>query len=206
MKYRDPQTGEFKDITVKVADTLPVGTIVEYDGDNIPNGWELVDGSGTYKKIKKTETITATNGTIVDSLAGNSKTNAPSINAVNNKFKEISTYSTEEKVIGKWIDGKTLYRKTITHTITTNNQETIPHNINNLQDFINISGNFKNNYNYYMPISAIEIFGEVTNIYVKSINYTGICNIILEYTKTTDSATNTTEVINDESILEEPTI
>lgn len=89
MKYRDPVTGEFKDITIKVADTLPVGTIVEYDGTTIPNGWELVDGSGTYKKIKKTETITATNGAIVDSLAGNSTTDAPSINAVNNKFNEL---------------------------------------------------------------------------------------------------------------------
>lgn len=113
MKYRDPQTGEFKDIAVKVSDTLPVGTIVEYDGTTVPSGWELVDGSGTYKKIKKTETITATNGTIVDSLAGNSKTDAPSVRAVNNKFNEISTYSTEEKVIGTWIDGKTLYEKTI---------------------------------------------------------------------------------------------
>lgn len=86
MKYRDPQTGEFKDITVKVADTLPVGTIVDYDGATVPNGWELVDGSGTYKKIKKTATITATNGNIVDSLAGSSTTDAPSVNAVNNKF------------------------------------------------------------------------------------------------------------------------
>ena len=43
MKYRDPQTGEFKDITVKVADTLPVGTIVEYDGTTVPNGWEQIE-------------------------------------------------------------------------------------------------------------------------------------------------------------------
>lgn len=34
------------------------------------------------------------------------------INEVNNKFN----YSTEEQVIGKWIDGKPLYRKTITFT------------------------------------------------------------------------------------------
>lgn len=47
MKYRDPVTGEFKDITVKVADTLPVGTIVEYDGDVIPSGWEEVNGIST---------------------------------------------------------------------------------------------------------------------------------------------------------------
>lgn len=89
MKYRDPITGEFKDITIKVSDTSPVGTIVEYDGTTIPNGWELVNGSGTYKKIKKTETITATNGNIVDSLAGSSTTDAPSVNAVNNKFNAL---------------------------------------------------------------------------------------------------------------------
>ena len=99
MKYRDPQTGDFKDITVKVADTLPVGTIVEYDGTTIPNGWELVDGSGTYKKIKKTSTITATNGNIIDSLAGNSTTDAPSINAVNNKFNTFINDNIEFKNI-----------------------------------------------------------------------------------------------------------
>lgn len=42
MKYRDPQTGEFKEITVKVADTLPVGTEVDYDGTTVPNGWEEI--------------------------------------------------------------------------------------------------------------------------------------------------------------------
>ena len=37
-------------------------------------------------RIRKIESVTATNGTIVDSLAGNSTTDAPSVNAVNNKF------------------------------------------------------------------------------------------------------------------------
>lgn len=37
-------------------------------------------------RIRKIESVTATNGTIVDSLAGNSTKDAPSINAVNNKF------------------------------------------------------------------------------------------------------------------------
>ena len=108
MKYRDPETGEFKDITVKVADTLPVGTIVEYDGTTIPNGWELVDESGTYKKIKKTATITATNGNIVDSLNGNSTTDAPSINAVNNKFKDFGLKTAVELFSGSSKDDITL--------------------------------------------------------------------------------------------------
>lgn len=48
MKYRDPITGELKDIYVKASDTLPIGTVVEYDGDVIPDGYAKVDDSNTY--------------------------------------------------------------------------------------------------------------------------------------------------------------
>jgi len=43
MKYRDPETGEFKEIYVKAADTLPVGSVVDYDGEEIPAGWEQIE-------------------------------------------------------------------------------------------------------------------------------------------------------------------
>lgn len=39
MKYRDPITGEFKELTVNVADTMPVGTIVAYSSIKIPTNW-----------------------------------------------------------------------------------------------------------------------------------------------------------------------
>lgn len=42
-------------------------------------------------RIRKIESVTATNGTIVDSLDGNSKTDAPSVNAVNNALNKITT-------------------------------------------------------------------------------------------------------------------
>lgn len=41
-------------------------------------------------KIKKTSTVTATNGNIIDSLASNSRTDAPSVNAVNNALNDIA--------------------------------------------------------------------------------------------------------------------
>lgn len=43
MKYGDPQSGEFKDITIKVSDTSPIGIEAEYNGTVVPNGWEEVD-------------------------------------------------------------------------------------------------------------------------------------------------------------------
>lgn len=66
MKYKDPVTGEMKTLSVKAADTLPIGTIVDYDGDTVPDGWEEVsdysedeidtgqkwiDGKPIYRKV-----------------------------------------------------------------------------------------------------------------------------------------------------------
>ena len=44
MKYKDPITGDYKELHFKTGDTLPVGTIVEYDGDEIPPGYKEVPG------------------------------------------------------------------------------------------------------------------------------------------------------------------
>lgn len=43
MKYGDPVTGKFEDITIKVSDTSPIGIEAEYNGTVVPNGWEEVD-------------------------------------------------------------------------------------------------------------------------------------------------------------------
>ena len=43
MKYKDPSTGQLKELSLKAADTLPIGTIVDYDGEEVPEGWEEVE-------------------------------------------------------------------------------------------------------------------------------------------------------------------
>lgn len=47
MKYRD-NDGLFKDLFVKTSDTLPIGTIVEYDGTEVPTGYEEVKNPNIY--------------------------------------------------------------------------------------------------------------------------------------------------------------
>lgn len=43
MKILDKETGEYKELRIKPGgDTLPIGTIVEYDGDTVPEGYEEV--------------------------------------------------------------------------------------------------------------------------------------------------------------------
>ena len=64
-------------------------------------------------RIKKTSGTAILTGNVVDNLDGSSTVNAPSINAVNTEFNKLTTYSTTETDTGmKWIDGKTIYRKT----------------------------------------------------------------------------------------------
>lgn len=43
MKYVDPITKEVKTISVKASDTLPIGSIVDFEGDTIPEGWESLE-------------------------------------------------------------------------------------------------------------------------------------------------------------------
>lgn len=43
MKARNPSTGQLDTVYVKALDSMPVGTIVDFDGTDIPTGWEEVE-------------------------------------------------------------------------------------------------------------------------------------------------------------------
>ena len=51
LKYRDPKTGQFKEISVKTSDTLPIGAVVSYAGLNAPTGWLIYDGRAISRTI-----------------------------------------------------------------------------------------------------------------------------------------------------------
>ena len=48
LKYRDPKTGQFKEISVKTSDTLPIGAVISYTGLNAPTGWESYTTDDAY--------------------------------------------------------------------------------------------------------------------------------------------------------------
>ena len=48
LKYRDPKTGQFKEISVKTSDTLPIGAVISYTGPNAPTGWESYTTDDAY--------------------------------------------------------------------------------------------------------------------------------------------------------------
>lgn len=102
-------------------------------------------------------------------------------------------YSTEEKVVGKWIDGKPIYEKVIEiGNVSANANPTI--RIENLEYIISYRG-FCNisNYDRYFPFYQYQYsnycyINDYKNGNISIINNNGMANlvIIFQYTKTTD--------------------
>ena len=126
---------------------------------------------------------------------GNNKVN------VLEKIEEASLdiYSTTERRIGTWIDGKPVYRKVVnTGALPNTTTKNIAHGISNVKRFIHIYGYAytPNNECYPLPWIHYMDVSYQTNVYT---NNTNICivtgtnrsnitesYVILEYTKSTD--------------------
>lgn len=122
---------------------------------------------------------------------------------------EANNFSTDEKVIGTWIDGKPLYQKTVDcGALPNNTYKQIEHNISNLDKIVYINGiSFKNDSSKETkPVSFASTSGSTYNIsadaYADYIyittgsDRTGFHGYVtLRYTKTTDSAVASGEKI-----------
>ena len=130
------------------------------------------------------------------------------ITSVNEEaMKEIAkeVYSTEEKVVGTWIDGNPIYRKVIDCGFLLDRaNKTIPHGITNLKIIIDIRGiahcdgvvtqnlplpfPYSNVTDTVMNSVPIYMWEESGNIVIKPLSNrtTYYSYVILTYTKTTD--------------------
>ena len=144
-------------------------------------------------KIKKISGTAILDGNVVDGLEDNSTTNAPSQRAVNEALKKLDEYSTKEKVVGIWVDGKPLYRKVFVITgFSANVEGSFSLGVSNLKEIVNLYGNV-NDSSFSVPINFVK------GAFQNSIHYTyssGLmvyqfyqgttAYIIVEYTKTED--------------------
>ena len=91
MKVLNPSTGNFEELYVKALDSMPVGTIVYYDGQasDIPIGW-VSYGTGQIKKTSNTRPLTAS----VVNESNNSTTDTYSCDYINNKI--VNTQSSSQ--------------------------------------------------------------------------------------------------------------
>lgn len=132
-------------------------------------------------------TTTAVNATNLNQVQTN----------VENEFNKIENYSSTEKIIGKWIDNSTLYRKVIEYgwdsAIGNSSGVTnisIPHNISSFRALTNLYATIQGRYS--LPVmgnnNAASLISAVdnTNVNFRIINDTWGANtitIILEYVK-----------------------
>lgn len=73
-------------------------------------------------------------------------------------------YSTEEKIIGTWIDGKPIYQKTINFGALPNaTTREVAHNISNLGHVVDIRGTAYTSTGTFMPLPLMYPSNEVTN-------------------------------------------
>lgn len=102
-------------------------------------------------------------------------------------------YSTKEMVIGRWIDGRSVYRKVFTGTINVINNNVIVGYIENLKDLINITGTiYETDHQIYVvsdPATFLK-YDTVSHAVFIYATRSGQLNqpymIIVEYTKTID--------------------
>lgn len=114
---------------------------------------------------------------------------------------EKGTYSTEEKRVGTWIDGKPTYRKVVTYTLRevhSTGTMGIPHSIQNLKAIINLStsSSTTDGAGFLFPCGTYQGGNTSVSSYDNQNLYFEIYNdvwsdgrtitIIIEYTKTTD--------------------
>lgn len=90
-----------------------------------------------------------------------------------------TTYSTTEKAVGEWIDGKTIYRKTISVGALPNNaSKNTAHGISNLDTVIDCRGFAKATWGTQYPIPTVYASGDAgynTQVSVDATNITLSC-------------------------------
>lgn len=114
------------------------------------------------------------------------------------KVEAMHVYSTEEKVVGMWVDGKTLYEKTVVYDGIVKTDTKIYQN-ESIDEIVNVSNKcfYDTNFNkwnteinstYNLGITARGDYlqGEVNSAYGDRITK---CRCTIQYTKTTDTAT-----------------
>lgn len=123
--------------------------------------------------------------------------NAENLNNNFNELNRANTYSTDEQVIGSWLDGKPLYKKTYNIASLANaGMVQIPFEISNLKEVVSIRGIATDGANFFTLPSyrgavgtGIQIYADINNgisIVTENDRSSYHAYITIEYTKTTD--------------------
>ena len=117
---------------------------------------------------------------------------------VSDAEKNFNKYSTTEEVVGTWIDGKPIYRKTFNNiSVTSSEYSVIPIATGlTIDNLINMSGYLINNERWIIALNSVDIQyanmvrvsydKQTSSLELVAQNWTGTATVTIEYTKTTD--------------------
>lgn len=162
---------------------------------NIPENQKITDDN-----INEIKSVVNTNDTNVGDTSTLKTTSKNVVGAINEVYNS-NIFSTTETIIGKWINGKSIYRKVIDFGALPNKARiTVNHNISNIDIFTNIYGvasTANNVYSYPLPVIYrgtesnynIEILAAKAYIEMASVEdrSTLTAYVVLEYTKTSNT-------------------
>lgn len=175
-----------------VALTANTGGTVRINGEPVGSWWNG-SGTNTYNFgyfLKKGQTLTAT-----QTFSGATDYIVYGIQSGSNIATSIN-YSTSEQVIGTWIDGSTLYEKTIDcGALPNNTTKNVAHGISDMDYAVVISGSAKNPNNgiriplpyVYGNTRCLQTYIDATNIkLISTENMSGYTQsyVTIQYTKT----------------------
>lgn len=109
-------TGSYNDLSNKPTIPTKVSELQNDSGFVASSSLATVATTGAYSDLSGTPDLTVYQTKTDNNLATTSNTVVGAINELNDKF----TYSSNEEIIGKWTDGKTIYRKVLTGTVSNN--------------------------------------------------------------------------------------
>lgn len=110
-----------------------------------------------------------------------------------------NVYSTDEQIIGKWIDGKSLYQKVVKTTLASSENPSVIYSLDTNCEIIAVKGFFDNgdssrgDINFFFGSGSsysstwIGNEGDMYNVYNKTVGYTNLpCTLIIDYIKGDD--------------------
>ena len=184
-----PVYGAWNNNKIYVSKNSYRGTILNVDSDIIPSSLTRVAVSGTHETMESTEEGNIAEG--FDTAFTSRPTNTSvlyCIKALPAAIRQLDIYSTDETIVGRWINGKPIYRKVFQNPTNVTDVSSLK-----IETPIKMEACLYLNDNAYIIKSGPES-GESRFCYL--LNNTlqvsaGSIYAVIEYTKTTDDANST---------------
>ena len=198
-----PVYGAWKNNKIYVSKNGYNGIILNVDSDIIPSSLTRVAVSGANETFESVEPDYIANG--FDTAFTSRPTNTSvlyCIKALPAAIRQLDTYSTDETIVGRWIDGKPIYRKVWTNLTQEDIYKIVVKNIDTPIKMYGY-GTGGDADRYTVPIGYNDN-STSCNLWFQTLDHvtfqlqvsgltglTKINSLIIEYTKTTDNANST---------------